>query len=99
MADDIREATSLRVISHCGGGFKNQMKKADKSLASIALLIGKIEANARSGDGEKLRNGKGRPVWGGRTGDFGQSGTDTLSCRNARHIRKRLTSFIYLKTE
>lgn len=60
LADDIREATSLRVISHCGGGsFKNQMKKADKSLASIALLIGEDEANAGQVTVKRLRNGKG----------------------------------------
>jgi histidyl-tRNA synthetase len=35
---------SLRVVSHCGGGnFKNQLKKADKSTASIALILGENE--------------------------------------------------------
>lgn len=35
---------NLRVISHCGGGnFKNQLKKADKSTANIALILGEDE--------------------------------------------------------
>jgi histidyl-tRNA synthetase len=34
----------LRLLLHCGGGsFKSQMKKADKSGASIALIIGEDE--------------------------------------------------------
>ncbi len=35
---------NLRVMSHCGGGnFKKQMKRADKSGAQVALLIGEEE--------------------------------------------------------
>ncbi|MCP5173099.1 MAG: histidine--tRNA ligase [Porticoccaceae bacterium] len=35
----------LRLQNHCGGGsFKNQMKKADKSGASVCLIIGENEA-------------------------------------------------------
>lgn len=38
------ELPSLRVMSHCGGGnFKKQMKRADKSGAFIALVIGEDE--------------------------------------------------------
>ncbi|MES2824332.1 MAG: histidine--tRNA ligase [Pseudomonadota bacterium] len=34
----------LRFINHCGGGsFKNQLKKADKSTADIALILGENE--------------------------------------------------------
>jgi histidyl-tRNA synthetase len=34
----------LRVVNHCGGGnFKNQLKKADKSTADIALILGEDE--------------------------------------------------------
>ena len=34
----------LTVVSHCGGGsFKSQIKKADKSGASIAVIIGESE--------------------------------------------------------
>lgn len=37
---------SLRVMSHCGGGnFKKQMKRADKSAAQVALIIGEDELN------------------------------------------------------
>jgi histidyl-tRNA synthetase len=36
--------TTLRVLRHCGGGsFKSQMKRADKSGARIAILIGDDE--------------------------------------------------------
>ncbi|ACA85833.1 histidine--tRNA ligase [Shewanella woodyi] len=38
------ELPNLRVMSHCGGGnFKKQMKRADKSGAQIALVIGEDE--------------------------------------------------------
>ena len=38
------ELPNLRVMSHCGGGnFKKQMKRADKSGAKIALVIGDDE--------------------------------------------------------
>ena len=45
LAETLRtELPALRVISHCGGGnFKNQLKKADKSTAAIALIIGEDE--------------------------------------------------------
>lgn len=45
MAEQIRAAMpNLRVISHCGGGsIKSQMKKADKSGAQIALILGEDE--------------------------------------------------------
>jgi len=34
----------LRIESHCGGGsFKSQIKKADKSGADIALVLGEQE--------------------------------------------------------
>jgi histidyl-tRNA synthetase len=36
---------TLRLQTNCGGGsFKSQMKKADKSGASIALILGEDEA-------------------------------------------------------
>jgi len=38
------EIPGLRVLSHCGGGsFKSQFKKADKSGAKIALILGDDE--------------------------------------------------------
>ena len=44
-SDGIRgEHPWLRVQTHCGGGsFKSQMKKADKSGAHFALLLGESE--------------------------------------------------------
>ena len=45
LADRIREAQpSLRVVVHCGGGsMKSQIKKADKSGAEVALILGSDE--------------------------------------------------------
>ena len=45
LAETLREALpSLRLISHCGGGgFKSQFKKADKSNARYALILGDDE--------------------------------------------------------
>ena len=45
LANNLRdEFTRLRLIVHAGGGsFKSQMKKADKSEASIALILGEQE--------------------------------------------------------
>ncbi|MEC4726600.1 histidine--tRNA ligase [Shewanella sp. D64] len=45
IAESLRsELPNLRVMSHCGGGnFKKQMKRADKSGAKIALVIGDDE--------------------------------------------------------
>jgi histidyl-tRNA synthetase len=45
LAEKLRnELPALRVINHCGGGnFKNQLKKADKSTASLALILGEDE--------------------------------------------------------
>jgi histidyl-tRNA synthetase len=45
LAEQLRSALpALRLRSHCGGGsFKSQMKKADKSGASLGLIIGDDE--------------------------------------------------------
>lgn len=45
IAQELRNALpNLKVMSHCGGGnVKKQMKRADKSGASVALLIGEDE--------------------------------------------------------
>ena len=42
LADNLRnDCPSLRIESHCGGGsFKSQIKKADKSGAAVALILG-----------------------------------------------------------
>ena len=46
LAEALRDALpGLRLQMHCGGGsFKSQMKRADKSGASIALILGEQEA-------------------------------------------------------
>lgn len=48
LADQLRdEALGLRVLTHCGGGsFKSQLKKADKSGARFALILGDSELSA-----------------------------------------------------
>ena len=50
LADQLRQQhCGLRIQSHCGGGsFKSQMKKADKSGARYALLIGEQELQDRT---------------------------------------------------
>ncbi|WP_317931600.1 histidine--tRNA ligase [Halioxenophilus sp. WMMB6] len=46
LAEQVRaELPGVRIVTHCGGGsFKSQLKKADKSGASIALILGENEA-------------------------------------------------------
>ncbi len=45
VAETLREAhPALRVIMHCGGGsLKNQLKRADKSGAQVAVIVGETE--------------------------------------------------------
>ncbi|MFT5161921.1 MAG: histidyl-tRNA synthetase [Alteromonadaceae bacterium] len=45
IAEQLREAIpGLRIVNHCGGGgMKKQMKKADKSGAKVALILGEDE--------------------------------------------------------
>ena len=45
LAENLRSSfKQLRVESHCGGGsFKSQMKKADKSGAAVAVIVGEDE--------------------------------------------------------
>ena len=46
VAEGLRDQ-GIDVLFHCGGGsFKSQMKKADASGASFAVIIGDDEANA-----------------------------------------------------
>ena len=48
---------SLKVMSHCGGGnFKKQMKRADKSGALVALIIGEDELASQQVVVKHLRN-------------------------------------------
>jgi histidyl-tRNA synthetase len=47
VAEAIRSQTTLRVLQNAGGGsFKNQIKKADKSGATLAIIIGEQELNS-----------------------------------------------------
>ena len=63
LADKIRGAfPALRIQVHCGGGsMKSQFKKADRSGASLALILGGSEIDAQQvtikplrGDGEQV---------------------------------------------
>ena len=59
LADQLRESQPwLRVQTHCGGGsFKSQMKKADKSGALFALLLGESEIAESKVTVKDLRGG------------------------------------------
>ena len=48
IAERLRDALpDLRLMSHCGGGnFKKQLKRADKSGAAIALILGETEVQS-----------------------------------------------------
>lgn len=51
-----REIPEIRILQHCGGGsFKNQFKKADKSGAQLALIIGESELQANAISVKSLR--------------------------------------------
>ena len=60
LAEQLRsDVPELRVQSHCGGGsFKSQMKKADKSGARIALILGEQEVQDRTVGVKFLREEK-----------------------------------------
>ncbi|WP_026286954.1 histidine--tRNA ligase [Gilvimarinus chinensis] len=60
LAASIRRALpGLRLSMHCGGGsFKSQLKKADKSGAAIALILGENEAAAGEVGVKYLREDK-----------------------------------------
>ncbi|TDF39396.1 histidine--tRNA ligase [Alteromonadaceae bacterium M269] len=60
VAETLRdELPSLGVLTHCGGGnFKKQMKRADASGASIALVIGDSEAEQQVVSVKYLRENK-----------------------------------------
>lgn len=64
LAEQLRDSTpDLRVVTHCGGGsFKSQFRKADRSGAPYALVLGEEELQAREvavkplrGQGEQER--------------------------------------------
>ena len=58
VAESLRDQRpNLRVMMHCGGGnFKKQLKRADKTGAQVAVLIGTDEMNAKQVGLKPLRN-------------------------------------------
>jgi histidyl-tRNA synthetase len=49
LAEQIRDQLPVRVLTHCGGGsFKSQFKKADKSGARVALILGETEIDRKT---------------------------------------------------
>jgi len=53
LRDDLPE---LSIVANCGGGsFKSQMKRADKSQANLALIIGEDELAAANVSVKPLR--------------------------------------------
>ena len=60
MSEELRtKCPQLRLQSHCGGGsFKSQLKKADRSGADIALIVGEDEASAGTLSIKYLRQSK-----------------------------------------
>lgn len=64
LAEALRDV-GLAVAQHAGGGsFKSQMKKADASGASFALIVGDNEAAAGTVAVKPLRNASGEPIQG-----------------------------------
>ena len=59
LAEQLRDALpGLRLVGHCGGGsFKSQFKRADKSGAGLALILGEDEAREQSIGIKSLRTG------------------------------------------
>ena len=57
LSDMLRsQCPTLRFESHCGGGsFKSQMKKADKSGADVAIILGEDEVTNKTGGVKYLR--------------------------------------------
>jgi histidyl-tRNA synthetase len=58
LAEELRDALpELRLLVHCGGGggFKSQFKRADKSGAHVALILGDDEARDRTVGVKSLR--------------------------------------------
>ena len=59
LAEDLRKMVpGLRLMSHCGGGsFKSQFKKADKSGAQLAIILGQEELINQTVGVKSLRDG------------------------------------------
>jgi histidyl-tRNA synthetase len=60
VAEHLRNTLAdIRVMMHCGGGnFKKQLKRADKTGARLALLLGSDEMQAREVGVKPLRDGQ-----------------------------------------
>ena len=60
LAEQLRDTVQgLRLLTHCGGGsFKSQFKKADKSGAKVALILGDDEISSNSISIKFLREDK-----------------------------------------
>ena len=60
LAEDLgSQCPSIRIESHCGGGsFKSQIKKADKSGAAVALILGEDEVASATAGVKFLREEK-----------------------------------------
>jgi histidyl-tRNA synthetase len=78
LAEDLRKMVpGLRLMSHCGGGsFKSQFKKADKSGARLAIILGQEELINQTVGVKSLRDG---------------SAQNTIPCVNlAEYVKKYL---------
>ena len=66
LAEQLRDKISgLRLLSHCGGGsFKSQFKKADKSGAELALILGDEEVSNNTISIKFLREKKSQETLG-----------------------------------
>ncbi|MEW8347080.1 MAG: histidine--tRNA ligase [Candidatus Thiodiazotropha taylori] len=64
LAEQLRSRLpALRLVSHCGGGgFKSQLKKADKSQARFALILGEDELQKQQIILKPLRGGEQRQI-------------------------------------
>ena len=60
VAEHLRNALpTVRIMMHCGGGnFKKQLKRADKTGARLALLLGSDEMQSRVVGIKPLRDGQ-----------------------------------------
>ena len=60
LAENLRnQLPALKIQTHCGGGsFKNKIKKADKSGAVLALILGEDEINNNNVTIKYLRKNK-----------------------------------------
>jgi histidyl-tRNA synthetase len=68
LAENLRDQLpQLRLMTHCGGGsFKNQFKRADKSGAQFALILGSDEVKNQTVGFKSLRDKSGQETvsWG-----------------------------------